>query len=206
MDIYGPESIILKIGDLKLSDTGETFGKEKSVNGFQYTPLKDPKNKTYSQIAFHLAHGDSREGVSIKNERAEVLLTFGANRSNSNAQNMAIGYYNGKEYFFIVECFRDIYSEHPTLSSRSIIRCQSLWERSEKDVDKAVFNWRELDFPEHIEQKEKLAEKESALLKELQSRIKVIEKGLTRDSLSNLRLMELFKKRRMAQHKDDEGR
>ena len=56
-----------------------------------------------SEISGNLAHGDSKEGVSIRSENDEIFLTYGANTSESNAQNMAVGYYNGSEYFFIVK-------------------------------------------------------------------------------------------------------
>lgn len=200
MDIYSEESIVLKIGDLKLSDTRDTFGKKRDVNGYQYIPLEDPKAILFSDISNNLAHGDSREGVSIRSKDDEIFLIFGANRSGSNAQSMAIGYYNGGEYFFIDECFGDIYSEKPRLSSRRIVRCQSLWKSSKKDIIKNTYNYYDPNI------KEELTSTEKKSLIELLSKIQSVENGLTKESLSNLRLKEIFFRNRNIEQPCNEER
>ena len=138
-NLLDENSIILQIGNIKLSDTDETFGKNRTVNGYEYNPLLNP-NKMFGlrkQMADNIAYGDYRCGVSISNDSKDsIILAYGANRINSNAQSMAIGHHDGSQYFFVVETFRNIYAERigekPELASRRIVVCESLWKHDEK--------------------------------------------------------------------------
>lgn len=205
MNLLEKDSIILKIGDLKLSDTHDTFGEKKEINGYQYIPLEDPSGSWSSQVIDLLAHGDAKEGVLIRNQDTEILLTYGANRVASNAQSMAIGYYNGGEYYFMDECYRDIYSEHPIVTSRNFVKCHSLWSQTEGDTCKALFSIYNPNL------KVRLTKAEKQIILELVSRIKRIEQGLTKESLSNLRKKEIFLRKReeakrLQQREEDDGR
>lgn len=57
MDLLDKKSIILQIGDLKLSDTAYTFDQHRLLNGFEYCPLE----YEYQQLD-HFVRGDAREG------------------------------------------------------------------------------------------------------------------------------------------------
>ena len=188
MQLLDKESIILRIGDLKLSDTYDTFGKKRMVNGFSYQPIIHPDGFWYSQIGEHLAHGDSRKGVIISNEKVKLYLTYGANRLASNAQSMAVGYQDEMGFFFIDECFGDIYSEKPRLSSRYIVRCQSLFERS--GSEKCIFNFYLL------KHKVTLSKADKVSFSVLLSKIWMIEDAVSKSNLSNLRKKELFLKKK----------
>ena len=104
MKLSDKESIILRIGDLKISDTGDTFGRESFVNSYYYIPLKNTKSLD-KNIYISLANGDARRAVLIRKDSTEIFLTYGANRDTSNAQSMAIGFKSDIEYYFIHEYF-----------------------------------------------------------------------------------------------------
>lgn len=193
MQLYDKESIILRIGDLKLSDTYDTFGEKRMVNSFLYQPIIHPDGFWHLQIGEHLAHGDSREGVMISNENVKVYLTYGANRLGSNAQSMAIGYQDENGFFFIDECFGDIYSEKPRLSSRYIVRCQSLFERN--GSEKSVFSFYS---PEY---KGRLSKADKVSFEKLLSRIRMIEDAVSKSSLNNLRKKEIFLRKKAEENK-----
>ncbi len=133
-NLLDENSIILQIGDIKLSNTDDTFGKDGKISGYEYNPLLNPKNSIsfHKRIIADIGYGDYRCGVSISDGKDSILLTYGANRINSNAQSMAIGFYDGEQYFFVDESFRDIYGKNPELSRRDILVCKSLWEHNEK--------------------------------------------------------------------------
>ncbi len=204
MDILKKESIVLKIGDLKLSDTYDTFGEKRNVNGYECHPIEDPKGRWFSQIIVELAHGDSREGVIIKKGDDEIYLTYGANRRGSNAQSMAIGYLKGDKYFFIDECFRDIYDENPIVSSRSMVKCDSLWEESKNIMVKPLMNIYNSRLKVEIDNEE---ERE---IEELASKIENIKNALTKESLRNLRKKEIMLRKKLEARKitarDDDER
>jgi len=190
MDLLDEESIILRIGDLKISDTGDTFGRESFVNGYYYVPLKNTKSLD-KNICISLAHGSARRGVLIRKDSTEVFLTYGANRDTSNAQSMAIGFKSDSEYYFLHEYFGDIYEEKPKLSSRKIVRCQSLFNPSENDSIKEIFNALS---PKYIETPTDSDEKS---FEELMSQISIIEPGLAEQCLNNLRLKERIKRKKI---------
>ena len=125
-NLLDEQSIILRIGDLKISDTGDTFGRESFVNGYFYVPLKYPKSSSLD-INGLLADGDARRCVSIRKDSTEVFLIYGANRVSSNAQSMAIGFKSDSGYYCIKEHFKDIYKKEPILSSTILVRCESLF-------------------------------------------------------------------------------
>ncbi len=133
-DLLDKNPIILQIGDIKLSNTDDTFGKAEVVSGYEYNPLLNPRNNVAfgKQIIADIGYGDYRCGTSISDGENSILLTYGANRISSNAQSMAIGFFDGKQYFFVDESFRDIYGKNPELSKRDILICESLWKSSTK--------------------------------------------------------------------------
>lgn len=131
LDLQKEESIILSIGSIKLSDTGNTFGREKTVNGYEYKPLKNPKNIVEKNIITDVAYGDVKRGTTISDGKDDIILLWGANRDTSPAQSMAIGHFDGLQYIFVVETFRDIYRKDPELATRRIATCKSLWDHSE---------------------------------------------------------------------------
>lgn len=138
MNLLDKNSLILQIGDIKLSDTDDTFGKSIDIDGYKYNPIVNPKSNILSKnITANIAFGDYKCGVSISDGADSVILAYGANRPNSNAQSMAIGYNNRSRYFFVVETFRNIYADRigqkPELSSRRILTCTSLWQHDEKE-------------------------------------------------------------------------
>ena len=198
MNLLDEESILLRIGDIKLSDTYDTFGERKIVNEYEYNPLVNPKSVSFfdtTQLTSNVAHGDSREGTCISNKKTEILLTYGANRCGSNAQSMAIGYFDGTKYFFVDETFGDIYSEKPQLNSRNVIMCKSIWEYGEDDTTKQILFLGELI--------KKATAKEEKCFQELLSRINLLEDGFKKENLDNLRKREIFRRMREARKNRD---
>lgn len=128
MKINDKNSILLQIGDLKLSDTEYTFGKYKIVGDFEYIPLNKDNSQTNEsdQLGLFLM-GDHRLGSKIRHHDNEIFFTYSANRPSSNAQNIAIGYFDSNEYHFIKECFSNIYDENSELTSRSIVSVDNLF-------------------------------------------------------------------------------
>lgn len=183
-NLLDKNSIILQIGDIKLSDTDDTFGKNRTVNGYEYNPLLNP-NKMFGfrkQMADNVAYGDYRCGVSISDDTKDsVILSYGANRINSNAQSMAIGHYDGSQYFFIVETFEDVWAERrgekPELASRRMVVCQSLW-KTENKTKVIIYN-------KEIEKTP--TQKEEYCFKELMDKVKRLEPAFEDENLNALR-------------------
>ncbi len=181
MDLLDKESIILQIGDLKLSDTYDTFGEKKYVNGILYLPLINPHGKWCYPVGLHLASGDSREGVAIsKNDNTdEIFFTYGANRPSSNAQSMAIGYQDENGFFFVMENFRDIYDKAPSVSSREIVRCKFIFEPC--GTRKTVY----LNFDSAY--KAKLTKPDKVSFQKLLSKVQTLKDAFSEENLSKLR-------------------
>lgn len=192
-NLFGTESIILKIGDLKSSDTLDTFGESIEFKEYQFEPLMDSTKNELLEVSTNLATGDSRKGVSIKNGDIEVILIYGTNSvGTKNAQSMAIGYYDGMDYFFVKEDFlmREMNKERPNVSSRSIIKCKSLEIESPKDLERVLYD------AYSPEMKKNLTTNNRMSLVGLIARVGCIEGGLTSDVLNKLRLSERFKSRK----------
>ena len=127
MEIDSSESLILKLLNIKLSDTFDTFGGEaKIVNGNNYVPLSTVNTEKY-YISHNIVSGDARMGVHIFNGNSDINYLYGANRACSNASSIAVGLKKTKNYYFLSESFRDIYDDSPELTSRSICVVNSLY-------------------------------------------------------------------------------
>lgn len=192
-NLFGTESIILKIGDLKSSDTLDTFGESIEFKEYQFEPLMDSTKNELLEVSTNLATGDSRKGVSIKNGDMEVFLIYGTNSVGAkNAQSMAIGYYDGMDYFFVKEDFlmREMNKERPNVRSRSIIKCKSLEIESPKDLERVLYD------AYSPEMKKDLTTNNRMSLVGLTARLGCIDGSLTSDVLSNLRKSERFKNRK----------
>lgn len=191
-NLFGTESIILKIGDLKSSDTLDTFGEPIELKEYQFEPLMDSTNNELLEVSTNLATGDSRKGVSIKNGDIEVFLIYGTNSVGAkNAQSMAIGYYDGMDYFFVKEDFlmREMNKERPNVRSRSIIKCKSLETESPKDLERVLYDAYSPEMNKQLTTNNRIS------LVGLIARVGCLERALTRDVLSNLRQSERFKSR-----------
>ena len=138
LDLKSDKSIILGLGDLKLSDTEETLKNEKTINGVYYKPIFsvlawDKGNfefyEPYDRLLCHLVVGDGKAGVEITKNNHSIFYGYGANRFNSNASNIVLGFLDKEYSYFLKECFDSdtIYSSDPELIRRDIIR---------------VFHWR----------------------------------------------------------------
>ena len=181
MDLKCQESIILGIGDLKLSDTHDTFGERKTVNGISYIPMANPRGEFYYPVSAQLAHGDAREGVIIcKDKNKKVFVTYGANRPTSNAQSLAIGYEDENGFFFIMENYRDIYDKNPSVSSREIIRTKLVYEQH-GSIKRIYLYWD----PNYGDKIDKADETQ---YKKLLSIIEELKDAFRKDYLSKLRL------------------
>lgn len=188
MDIFDKGSIILGIGDIKLSDTDDTFGKRRLINGYEYIPLLNPNDwiPFRKQLSAKIAYGDYKCGTNIGNGQNNILLSYGANRINSNAQSMALGYLNELQYFFIVETFGDIYAEKcgrkPELTSRRLVTCKDLWKYNESDTTRLILY--------HGELNKELTKKELDCFSELAYKIEVLHNAFKEDNLRQLRIPE----------------
>ena len=192
-NLFGTESIILKIGDLKSSDTLDTFGEPIEFKEYQFEPLMDSTNNELLEVSTNLATGDSRKGVSIKNGDIEVFLIYGTNSvGTKNAQSMAIGYYDGMDYFFVKEDFlmREMNKERPNVRSRSIIKCKSLEIESPKDLERVLYDVYSPEMKKYLTTNNRMS------LVGLTARLGCIDGSLTSDVLSNLRKSERFKNRK----------
>lgn len=127
MDILDKNSIILRIGDLKLDDTEYTFGKHRTVGQFKYIPIEN-------QISSVLAACEHRIGTKIRKNDQQLFFVYGANRPSSNSQSIALGYFARKKYHFIREDFVDIYSDNPELLARHIITTPCLYYRPNANI------------------------------------------------------------------------
>ncbi|MBR5389358.1 hypothetical protein IK146_02255 [Candidatus Saccharibacteria bacterium] len=175
-------SIILGLGDLKVSDTYDVFGKRAEVNGILYQPLVNPGSSMSQPIGVHLALGDAMEGVLIKQRDNEIYFTYGANRPTSHAQSMAIGFHDKEGFFFIVEYFTmaEIYtSSKPKVCRRTIVRCASLCERRADTTITTTFN-KDSDCKFEIGKADKVS------IKELMSRVQAVSKAFSKGCLDGL--------------------
>lgn len=180
MMLTDQESIILNIGELKLSDTFYTFGKRKYVNGILYLPLINPHGEWNWPVGVHLATGDVREGVTISNSKiGEIFFTYGSNWVGSNAQSMAIGYHDKDEIFFVKENFRDIYHENPIVSAREIIRCKYIYESC--GIQRGVFSNYDPDY------KAKLTKADKVSFERLMAKVRRLKSAFCEENLSKLR-------------------
>lgn len=136
LNLQDEKSLILGLGDLKLSDTEYTFKVAKLVNGIYYKPIfpsltwGDESSYLYDFLLSQLVSGDGRAGVEILKGDETLIYGFGANRLSSNASNIVLGLL-AKEYsYFIKEYFDSctIYDSNPELIQRDIIRVSD-WER-----------------------------------------------------------------------------
>ncbi len=179
MNLQGRDSIMLKIGDLKLSDTNDTFGVKKHVNGISYEPLINPLGEWLSPVDSHLANGDVREGVKISDGNVEVYLTYGANSLNSKAQSIAIGFELENEFFFIIEYYRNIYERNPYVSLREIIRCESIYESW--GIQKTVYSYLGSEYTSSLTEDDRLS------VEELFSKVQLLGDAFSRENLNILR-------------------
>lgn len=133
VDLKSEKSIILSLGDLKLSDTEYTLKNEKMINGIYYKPIfstlawRDGNfdfYKPYDRMLYHLVVGDGKAGVEISKGNDTIFYGYGANRFSSNASNIILGFLDSEYSYFINECFDPctIYDKEPELSSRNIIQ------------------------------------------------------------------------------------
>lgn len=183
IDLLDERSIILNIGNIKLSDTGDTFGKRKIVGGYEYNPILKPNDMFPSNLVAPIAYGDYRRGTSIRDGKNEMILAYGANRISSNAQSMAIGYFDGSQYFFVVEAFGDIYAEKrnriPELTRRSIVTCKSLWDNDTDTTMTTILN--------HEEVEERPTQENITCFRELISRVESLKSAFRGENLEVLR-------------------
>ncbi len=130
------KSIILGIGDLKISDTHETFGMLDDVNGIKYMPLSDPKTGSLVTPSDIIVRCGARRGLRITDGKDEIFLVYGSNTVSANAQSMAIGISDWRAFFFVEETFieKELYLRNgtPGLASRRIVECTSLYDSGGK--------------------------------------------------------------------------
>lgn len=177
VDLLDSESIILGIGDIKLSDTYYTFGESKVINGYEYKNLVDLSSVHTDYLPCNIVYGDFVGAVLVDDGTNKIILEYGANRFTSNAQSMAIGYNDETEYFFLYESFGNIYSEYPRLTERRIITVENL--KSLNTKQKRVFCEWELG-------KLVVSNEEINRFNELISKIKNIENAFKEDNLNTL--------------------
>ena len=133
LDLKSDKSIILGLGDLKLSDTEYTLKNEKTINSIHYKPIffffswrEEDFNffDPYERLLVDLVTNEEKAGVLITKNEHHIFYGYGANRLSSNASNIAMGILNSEYSYFINECFNPdtIYREEPELSQRRIIR------------------------------------------------------------------------------------
>lgn len=133
LDLRSEKSIILGLGDLKLSDTLYTLGNDKTINGIHYKPIfsilawKDYNFKfyeLYNRLLADIVVGYEKGGTEISKGEETLFYGYGANRLSSNAQNIVLGFLDEEYSYFIRELFDSstIYSENPEVIRRGIIR------------------------------------------------------------------------------------
>lgn len=182
MNLTSGESIILKIGDLKVSDTFDVFGARNGINGVLYQPLVNPRSSFSYAIGSHLALGDAREGLVIKEGENEVYLVYGANRPTSHAQSMAIGFHDTDGYFFLVEFFTmsEIYEQaKPGVAVRAIVKCSSLGGDGNATQIKVLYN-------SASETRSEADKNDKASLDTLMSRIRNMKAAFSKKNLDML--------------------
>lgn len=133
LDLKSDKSIILGLGDLKLSDTEYTLNQDKMINGIHYKPIFPTyavfnENATfyerYDNLLMHLVVGDGKGGSEISKGENTLFYGYAANRLSSNASNIVLGILDTNYSYFIEEWFDSstIYKEEPELKQRSVIR------------------------------------------------------------------------------------
>lgn len=136
LDLKSEKSIILGLGDLKLSDTEYTLENDKIINGIHYKPIfpilswKDFEfYAPYERLLANIVDGDGKGGAEISKGEETLFYGYGANRLSSNASNIVLGILDEKYSYFIKEWFASstIYMEEPELIQREIIRI-SRWK------------------------------------------------------------------------------
>ncbi len=139
LDLKSEKSIILSLGDLKLSDTEYTLKNDKTINGIHYKPIFPTyalygENATfyerYDHLLANLVVGDGKGGTEISKGENTLFYGYAANRLSSNASNIALGVLNTEYSYFLKEWFDPctIYNEGPELSGRRIIKI-TYWRR-----------------------------------------------------------------------------
>ncbi len=139
LDLKSDKSIILSLGDLRLSDTDYTLKNDKTINDFHYKPISsrlawDDGNfdfyEAYECLLSRLIVGEGKAGVEISKGKNKLFYGYGANTFTSNASNIVLGFLEKGYSYFIKECFDSstIYDDEPELSQRGIIRI-SHWNR-----------------------------------------------------------------------------
>lgn len=139
LDLKSEKSIILSLGDLKLSDTEYTLKNDKTINGIHYKPIFPTyalygENATfyerYDHLLANLVVGDGKGGTEISKGENTLFYGYAANILSSNASNIALGVLNTEYSYFLKEWFDPctIYNEEPELSGRGIIKI-TYWRR-----------------------------------------------------------------------------
>ena len=111
-EISSQESILLNFGDLKLSDTENTFGMKEEIDGYTYEPLNDRPT--------HIISGNVLGISKIGKEGKNIFYAYSSLEPYSCAIELAIGIKKENKYIFIIETFGDIYSDSPKFSTRKI--------------------------------------------------------------------------------------
>ena len=130
-EISSQESILLNLGDLKLSDTENTFGLKKEVDGYIYEPLNDKP--------YHIISGKVLGLSKIYKEDKNILYAYSSEEPFSCAVELAIGYKKEEQYIFIIETFGDIYSENPKFSSRKITIIDNIVNPNKKESVEVIY-------------------------------------------------------------------
>lgn len=139
LDLKSDKSIILGLGDLKLSDTEYTLNQDKIINGIHYKPIFPTyavfnENATfyerYDNLLKNLVVGSGKGGTEISKGENILFYGYAANRLSSNASNIVLGVLNTEYSYFLKEWFDPctIYNEEPELSGRGIIKITH-WRR-----------------------------------------------------------------------------
>lgn len=139
LDLKSDKSIILGLGDLKLSDTEYTLNQDKMINGIHYKPIFPTyavfnENATfyerYDNLLKNLVVGDGKGGSEISKGENTLFYGYAANILSSNASNIVLGVLNTEYSYFLKEWFDPctIYNEEPELSGRGIIKITH-WRR-----------------------------------------------------------------------------
>lgn len=146
LDLKSNKSIILGLGDLKLSDTEYTFKKETIINGICYSPIFPydllNRNVGYERLLYNVIVGSARCGVEIAKKEKKLFYGFGANRISSNASNIVLGFLTTEYSYLIKEYFSSssIYDKNPELIKREIIRILDLKNENAKYEELSVWD------------------------------------------------------------------